>query len=71
MMVPQTSQSEIEAEQIQRNLTAWADITAICIELRKAVLKTQYGIEDDAELTRMVFTEAVARKEAAWDSIQP
>jgi hypothetical protein len=57
-----------DPEHIRQNLKAWADITALCIELRKSVLKAKYGIEDDEELTRMVFAEAVVKKEQKWKS---
>ena len=55
---------------MRQNLLAWADITALCVELRKAVLKAQTGITADEELTRMVFAEAVARKEQAWEAMK-
>ena len=51
---------------MRKNLIAWADITALCLELRKSVLKAEYGVEDDEELTKMVFAEAVANKEKKW-----
>lgn len=60
----------MDKEQISKNLMGWAEITALCIELRKSVLKAKYGIEDDEELTRMVFAEAVADKEKKWASLQ-
>ena len=59
-----------DQERMRSNLLAWADITALCLELRKSVLKAKYGIDDDEELTRMVFAEAVARKEQQWESMK-
>jgi hypothetical protein len=56
----------IDEERIRQNLMAWVDVTTLCIELRKSVLKAKYSIDDDEELTRMVFAEAVTRKEKAW-----
>ncbi|MBD3305049.1 hypothetical protein GF339_01730 [candidate division KSB3 bacterium] len=58
-----------DPDRLRRNLLAWAEITELCLELRKSVLKAQTGIEDDEELTRMVFAEAVARKENQWASM--
>lgn len=69
-MTSQIPPNSIDPERICRNLMAWADITALCIELRKSVLKAQYQIDDDEELTRMVFAETIARKEAAWNSME-
>ena len=59
-----------DQERMRGNLLAWADITALCLELKKSVLRAQYGIDDDEELTRMVFAEAVARKEQQWESMK-
>ncbi len=55
---------------MRKNLMMWAEITALCLELRKSVLKTKYKTEDDEELTKMVFAEAVARKEKKWESMK-
>ncbi len=57
-------------ERMRKNLMMWAEITALCLELRKSVLKTKYKTEDDEELTKMVFAEAVARKEKKWESMK-
>jgi hypothetical protein len=65
--MPQKHQKQsTDKERIRQNLIAWADITALCIEIRKSVLKAKHGIEDDEELTRMVFAEVVANKEKTW-----
>ncbi len=60
----------MDPKRIERNLLDWAEITALCIELRKSVLKMKHGIKDDEELTRMVFAEAVARKEQQWKTMR-
>jgi hypothetical protein len=65
-MDSKTQKHPIDQERIRQNLLAWVDVTTLCIELRKSVLKAKYGIDDDEELTRMVFAEAVIRKEKAW-----
>lgn len=68
-----TIQQEVrlyDQERMRGNLLAWADITALCLELRKSALKAKYGIDDDEKLTWMVFVEAVARKEQQWESMK-
>jgi len=65
----QKSQKQItDKQRLSKNLEEWADITALCLELRKSYLKTKYGITDDEELTKMVFSEIVRNKERRWKS---
>jgi len=58
-----------DREHCFKNIMAWAEITALCLELRKSVLKRKRGIDDDEELTRMVFSEIVLMKEKKWESV--
>jgi hypothetical protein len=51
---------------ITRNLGSWADITRLCIDLRKSVIRDRDGVEDDEELVRRVFRESVLAKEKKW-----
>ncbi len=59
-----------DKDRIRQNLLNWAEVTALCVELRKSVLQIQSGIDDEEELIRMVFAEAVARKEKQWESMK-
>jgi hypothetical protein len=70
-MVQTHQKRSTDTERICQNLMAWADITALCLELRKSFLKAKYGIEDDEELTRIVFAEAIVNKERKWKSMTP
>lgn len=60
-----------DSERLRRNIQTWAEVTDLCLELRKAVLKAKIGIGDDAELTRRVLAEIVAIKEKEWTLMQP
>jgi len=55
-------------ERLSKNLMAWPDITAFCLELRKSFLKSRYSSMDDNNLTKEVFAEIVANKEKNWTS---
>ena len=50
-----------------KNLEKCLEITALAIELRKAVLKKKYKHSSDKELTSMVFHEYVMNKERKWN----
>ena len=56
-------------ERIEQNLRAWADITSLCIDLRKSVLRAKLGVDDDSELVRLVFRESLA-KEKKWTATE-
>ncbi|MDY0091978.1 MAG: hypothetical protein RBT80_04690 [Candidatus Vecturithrix sp.] len=45
-------------------------LRALCLKLRKSVLKAKYGIDDDEKLMWMVSAEAVARMEQQWESMK-
>ena len=60
-------ESFYDKEHAQRNLMAWADITTLCIELRKAKLKAEAPQASDEELTRRVFAEAIKCKEQNYN----
>jgi len=55
-------------ERLSKNLMAWPDITAFCLELRKSFLKSRYSSMDDNNLTKKLFGEIVANKEKNWTS---
>ena len=53
-------------ERLSKNLMAWPDITAFCLELRKSFLKSKYSSMDDNALIKKLFAEIVANKEKKW-----
>ena len=53
-------------ERLSKNLMAWSDITAFCLELRKSYLKSKYGSIDDNDLIKKLFAEIVKNKEKNW-----
>ena len=55
-------------ERLSKNLMAWPDITAFCLELRKSFLKSKNSSMDDNDLIKKLFTEIVANKEKIWTS---
>ena len=55
-------------ERLSKNLMAWPDITAFCMELRKSFLKSKCSDMDDKDLTKKLFAEIVANKEKNWAS---
>ncbi len=57
--------------QVSKNLMAWSDLTAFCLELRKSFLKTKYASMDDTSLIKKIFSEVVANKENNWTSKRP
>ena len=57
-------------ERLSKNLMAWPDITAFCLELRKSFLKSKHSSMDDNDLIKKLFAEIVANKEKNWASNQ-
>ena len=55
-------------ERLSKNLMAWPDITAFCLELRKSFLKSRHTSMDNNDLIRKLFAENVANKEKKWAS---
>jgi hypothetical protein len=55
-------------ERLSKNLMAWPDITAFCLELRKSFLKSRHTSMDNNDLIRKLFAENVANKEKNWIS---
>jgi hypothetical protein len=55
-------------ERLSKNLMAWPDITAFCLELRKSFLKSKYSSMHDNALIKKLFAEIVANKEKKWTS---
>jgi hypothetical protein len=55
-------------ERLSKNLMAWPDITAFCLELRKSFLKSRHSSIDDKNLIKKLFAEIVANKEKNWTS---
>ena len=53
-------------ERLSKNLMAWPDITAFCMELRKSFLKSKCSDMDDKDLIKKLFAEIVANKEKNW-----
>jgi hypothetical protein len=54
--------------QVSKNLMAWSDLTAFCLELRKSFLKTRHTSMDETTLIKKIFSEVVANKENYWTS---
>jgi len=59
---------QILRERLSKNLMAWPDITAFCLELRKSFLKSRHTSMDNNDLIRKLFAENVANKEKNWIS---
>jgi hypothetical protein len=59
---------QILKERLSKNLMAWPDITAFCLELRKSFLKSRHTSMDNNDLIRKLFAENVANKEKNWIS---
>lgn len=59
---------QILKERLSKNLMAWPDITAFCLELRKSFLKSRHTSMNDNDLIRKLFAENVANKEKNWIS---
>jgi len=59
---------QILKERLSKNLMAWPDITAFCLELRKSFLKSRHTSMDNNDLIRKLFAENVANKEKNWTS---
>ena len=55
-------------ERLSKNLMAWPDITAFCLELRKSFLKSRHTSMDEKNLIKKLFAENVANKEKNWIS---
>ena len=49
-------------KRLSKNLMAWPDITAFCMELRKSFLKSKCSDMDDKDLIKKLFAEIVANK---------
>jgi len=62
---------DMNKKQFSKNLMAWPEITAFCLELRKSFLRAKYGSIDDKVLTIKLFSEIVAKKEKKWTSKKP
>ena len=59
---------QILKKRLSKNLMAWPDITAFCMELRKSFLKSKCSDMDDKDLIKKLFAEIVANKEKNWTS---
>jgi len=57
---------QILKERLSKNLMAWPDITAFCLELRKSFLKSRHTSMDEKNLIKKLFSEIVANKEKNW-----
>ena len=55
-------------ERFSKNLMAWPEITAFCLELRLSFLKSKDNAMDDKELIKKIFEDSVAMKEKKWKS---
>lgn len=55
--------SDQSSEQAAKNLAAWAEITDLCLALRRAVLAQSIPAE---EVEARLFAEIRERKERAW-----
>lgn len=51
------------SDQLAANLDRWAELTALCIELRKALLA---GTGTEGDIERRVWTGLRENKERAW-----
>lgn len=55
--------SDQSLEQAARNLAAWAEITGLCLALRRAVLAQSVPAD---QVEARLFAEIRERKERAW-----
>lgn len=54
----------LDRRRAEKNLLRWAEVTALCLELRKAALV--HGGLTDAEAERQVWVEIRLSKELGW-----
>jgi len=45
---------QITAEEVEKRLRAWADVTLLSLELKRAALKKKYPALDDQTITAML-----------------
>lgn len=45
---------QITAEEVEKRLRAWADVTLLSLELKRAALKKKYPALDDQAITTMM-----------------
>ncbi len=55
-------------KRLSKNLMAWPDITALCLELRKSFLKNKFPSMNDRDLAKKIFSEVASNKEKSWTS---
>jgi len=55
-----------DENKIAANLMRWAEITELCLALRKAVLKRQFPHLPPAEIEKRLWQEIRKQKERAW-----
>lgn len=60
--------NQMYINQVSKNLMAWSDLTAFCLELRKSFLKTKHASLDDKALIKKIFSEVITNKEKNWTS---
>ena len=53
-------------ERLSRNLMTSIELTALCLELRKAFLKETSTLKSDEYLEKKIFSEIIAMKEKVW-----
>ena len=61
--MPSTPETAHHSEKACQNLALWAEVTALAIELRRAVLAKTLG---DEAAERAVWADLVQNKEKAW-----
>jgi len=45
---------QVTAEEVEKRLRAWADVTLLSLELKRAALKKKYPALDDQTITTMM-----------------
>ena len=53
-------------KRLSRNLMTSMELTAFCLEIRKAFLKETFPLKSDEYLEKKIFSEVVAMKEKLW-----
>ena len=61
--MPLTPETARLSEKASQNLALWAEVTALAIELRRAVLAKTLG---DEAAERAVWADLIQNKEEAW-----
>lgn len=56
-----------DKNKIAANLARWAEVTELCLSLRKAVLKRQFQALSFPEIEKRLWQEIRKQKERKWE----